>query len=93
MSDAELDRLRELAEQGDDAAAAELVQLAGDRLDSVDLRIMAEDGGTDALDTPVRDASQRGDLDEMRRLAAAGDPDASDVLDVLWDDDPMDDGT
>lgn len=93
MSDAELEYLREQAAHGDEAAAARLVELAGDREDSYDLRVLAESGITDAMDVEVQLAAAKGDLDEMRRLAAAGDADATEALGDLHAEDPMDDGT
>ncbi|WP_448003081.1 hypothetical protein [Agromyces bauzanensis] len=93
MSDAELEYLRERAARGDEAAAARLVDLAGDRSDSFDLQVLAESGITDAMDGDVRLAAEDGDLDGMRRLAASGDQDAAEALDDLHAEDPMDDGT
>ena len=93
MSDAELAYLRERAARGDEDAAAQLVELAGERLDSYELKLLAENGSTDAMDELVQPAAERGDLDELRRLAASGNRDANDVLDELYEDDPTDDGT
>ncbi|WP_448808742.1 hypothetical protein [Agromyces bauzanensis] len=93
MSDAELAYLRERAAQGDEEAAARLVELAGERSDSYDLQLIAQTGGADAMDERVRLATEKGDLGELERLAAGGDPDAAQVLDELDEPDPMDDGT
>lgn len=93
MSDAELAYLRERAAAGDEDAAAQLVELAGERGDAFELRLLAESGRTDAMDELVQLAAERGDLDELRRLAADGNRDALDVLDELYDEDPTDDGT
>lgn len=92
-SDAELAHLRERVEQGDEDAAARLVELAGERSDAYDLQLIAQDGGADAMDEPVRRATEQGDLAGLERLAAAGDADAVEVLDTLDEPDPMDDGT
>jgi hypothetical protein len=93
MSDAELEYLRERAARGDDDAAAQLVELAGERGDSYELRRLAESGNTDAMDELVQLAAERGDVDELRHLAAGGNRDAADVLDELYDEDPTEDGT
>jgi hypothetical protein len=93
MSDAELAALRERASRGDEDAAAQLVELAGERGDSYELRLLAESGNTDAMDELVQLASEQGDLDTLRRLAAGGNRDAADVLDELYEEDPTDDGT
>ena len=93
MSDAELAYLRERAARGDEDAAAQLVELAGERLDSYELKLLAEGGSTDAMDESVQRAAEKGDIDETWRLAAAGDQDAVEVLDDLYDEDPTEDGT
>jgi hypothetical protein len=93
MSDAELAYLRERAERGDEDAAAQLVELAGERGDAYELRLLAESGDTDAMDGLVRLATETGDVDELKRLEAGGNRDASAVLDELYEDDPTDDGT
>jgi hypothetical protein len=93
MSDAELAHLRDRAARGDEDAAAQLVELAGEREDAYELRLVVESGNTDAMDELVRLAAERGDLDELRRLAAVGDQDAVDVLDELYEEDPTEDGT
>jgi Fe-S cluster assembly iron-binding protein IscA len=93
MSDAELEYLRERVELGDEDAAARLVELAGERADSHELRLLAESGGTAELSEPVQLAAEQGDVDEVQRLASAGDPDGAAVLDALYADDPGDDGT
>ena len=93
MSDAELAYLRERAARGDEDAAARLVELAGERSDSYELRLIAESGDTDAMDEQVQLATGTGDLGEVRRLAASGDRDAVEVLDELYAEDPTDDGT
>ncbi len=93
MSDAELAYLREQAARGDDDAAAELVELAGERADAYELQLIAESGSTDAMEQRVQRATETGDLDELRRLAAGGNRDAAVVLDELYEKDPTDDGT
>lgn len=93
MSDAELAFLRERAALGDEEAAAQLVELAAERADAYELRLLAESGGTDAMDELVQLAAAQGDLDELRRLEANGNRDAATVLDALYGEDPTDDGT
>jgi Fe-S cluster assembly iron-binding protein IscA len=93
MSDAELEYLRERAARGDEDAAEQLVELAGEREDAYELRLLAENGGTDAMDQRVQLATETGDVDELRRLEAGGNPDAAEVLDDLYEEDPTDDGT
>lgn len=93
MSDAELEYLREQVALGDEEAAAQLVELAGEREDAYELRLIAESGGTDAMDQRVQLATESGDVDELRRLEARGNPDAAEVLDELYEEDPTDDGT
>ena len=93
MSDAELEYLRERAALGDEDASAQLVELAGEREDAYELRLLAESGNTDAMDELVQLAAEKGDVDELRRLAAAGNRDAADVLDELYEEDPTEDGT
>ncbi|MDQ0894881.1 hypothetical protein [Agromyces ramosus] len=93
MSDAELANLRERAALGDAEAAAQLVELAAERADAHELRVLAESGGTDEMDELVQLAAEHGDLDELRRLAATGNRDAAAVLDALYGADPTDDGT
>ncbi len=93
MSDAELAFLRERAARGDEEAAAQLVELAGERGDSYELQRLAESGSTDAMDERVQAATEKGDLEGVRLLAASGNRDAAQVLDDLYDEDPTDDGT
>jgi hypothetical protein len=93
MSDAELAYLREQAALGDEGAAAQLVELAGEREDAYDLRVLAESGSTEAMDQRVQLATETGDVDELRRLEARGNRDAAEVLDELYEEDPTDDGT
>ncbi len=71
MSDAEFAYLRERASRGDEDAAAQLVELAGEREDAYELRLLAESGSTDEMDQRVQLATETGDIDELRRLEAA----------------------
>jgi hypothetical protein len=45
------------------------------------------------MDQRVQLATETGDVDELRRLEADGNPDAAEVLDELYEEDPMEDGT
>jgi hypothetical protein len=93
MSDAEIRDLQERIARGDEDAVAPLLEIANEREDAYDLRLLAESGSTDGLDEAVQVATESGDVDELRRLEADGNPDATEVLDDLYDEDPTDDGT
>ena len=93
MSAAEFEALPERAAGGDADAGAPLLEIAGEREDANELRVLAESGSTDSMDERVQLATEAGDVDELRQLEADGIPDATEVLDELYEEDPTDDGT
>jgi hypothetical protein len=93
MSDAEIHDLQERVARGDEDAVAPLLELANDREDAYELRLLAESGSTNEMDERVQLATEAGDVDGLRQLEAEGNPDATEVLDDLYDEDPTDDGT
>src|SRR5262245_43189702 len=72
MNDSDLSVLRERAENGDNDAADELIELATERGDLDELRRLSDKGNSTATDQLIELAAERGDLDELRRLSDKG---------------------
>jgi len=64
--------LRDLADEGNEAAEARLTELAMERDDVDELRRLADDGNERAEGRLVDLAVERGDIDELRRLTDEG---------------------
>jgi DNA-binding transcriptional ArsR family regulator len=70
--DSDEDVLRELADEGNEAAEARLTELAVERDDVDELRRLADDGNDRAARRLADMAVERGDVDELRRLTDEG---------------------
>ncbi|MEU3622792.1 hypothetical protein [Amycolatopsis coloradensis] len=80
MTESDLPALRARAENGDDEALDELIELATEQGDMNELRRLADGGNSGAADQLIELATERGDMDELRRLADRGNATATDQL-------------
>lgn len=80
MTESELSDLRERAENGDEEAVDELIELATERSDMDELRHLADRGNATATDQLIELATERGDTNELRRLADKGNTTAAEQL-------------
>jgi len=80
MAESGLSNLRERAENGDEEAADELIELAPERGDMDELRHFADRGNATATDQLIELATERGDMDELRHFADRGNATATDQL-------------
>jgi hypothetical protein len=80
MTESDLSDLRARAENGDEEAVDELVELATERGDMDELRRLADRGNATAADQLIELATERGDINELRRLADKGNTAAAEQL-------------
>jgi len=83
MTESDLSDLRERAENGDEEAVDELIELATERSDLEELRRLADSGSATATDQLIELATELGDLNELRRLADKGSTTAAEQLSEL----------